>query len=89
MTVITIRHVPADVNEKLKLRARERGQSLQQFLLRELADAAERSPLERRIGQVLEGLPPVEVSRDEIVAALQAGRDERDAAIAGAADPGT
>ena len=32
MTVITIRNVPDELNERLKLRARERGQSLQQFL---------------------------------------------------------
>jgi plasmid stability protein len=81
-TVITIRNVPEDVNEKLKQRAAERGQSLQQFLLRELADVAERSPLEQRWAAALEGLPRVEVSKDEIVALIEAGRQERDEQIA-------
>jgi plasmid stability protein len=82
MTVITIRNVPEDVNEKLKQRAAERGQSLQQFLLRELAEVAERSPLEKRWAEALEGLPRVDVSTSEIVALIRDGRQERDEQIA-------
>jgi plasmid stability protein len=82
MTVITIRNVPEDVNEKLKQRAADRGQSLQQFLLRELADVAERSPLEKRWAEALEGLPRLDVSASETVALIEAGRRERDQQIA-------
>jgi plasmid stability protein len=81
MTVITIRNVPEDVNAKLKQRAAERGQSLQQFLLRELAEAADRSPLEERWAQVLDGLPHVQVTKEDIIEAIETGRRERDEAI--------
>jgi plasmid stability protein len=82
MTVITIRNVPEDVNEKLKKRASERGQSLQQFLLRELVEVAERSPLEQRWAEILDGLPRVETTKEEIVKLIHDGRRERDESIA-------
>jgi plasmid stability protein len=85
MTVITIRNVPEDVNEKLKQRAADRGQSLQQFLLRELADVAERSPLEERLRAVIEQSPKISVTGEQIVAIIEAGRNERDEAIRRAA----
>ena len=79
MTVITIRNVPEELNERLKDRARERGQSLQQFLLRELAEAADRSPLEARLREAIAHLTPLSLSADDIRATLEAARDERDA----------
>jgi uncharacterized protein (DUF1778 family) len=81
MTVITIRNVPEDVNDKLKQRAAERGQSVQQFLLRTISEVADRSPLEQRWAEVLDGLPRVNVTREEIVETIHAGRRERDEAI--------
>ena len=81
MTVITIRNVPEELNERLKARASERGQSLQQFLLGELRDVAERSPLEVRLREVLEPLSPLTVSTADIVAALETARLERDAGL--------
>jgi plasmid stability protein len=82
MTVITIRNVPEDVNEKLKKRAGERGQSLQQFLLRELAEVAERSPLEQRLREVIEQSPKMDITKEEIVELIHDGRRERDESIA-------
>lgn len=79
MTVITIRNVPDDVNENLKRQARARGQSLQQFLLRELEEAAHRTPLEQRLREVLESLPRVNLTRAEILEDLEESRRERDA----------
>ena len=81
MTVITIRNVPEDVNEKLKQRAAERGQSLQQFLLRELTETARRSPIEQRWAEVLDRLPKPQVTSQQIVEAIEQGRNERDEAI--------
>jgi plasmid stability protein len=81
MTVITIRNVPEDVNTKLKQRAAERGQSLQQFLLRELSEAADRSPLEQRLREVIEQSPKLNVTSEQIVEAIESGRRERDQAI--------
>lgn len=77
MTVITIRNVPEELNDRLKMRARERGQSLQQFLLRELAGVAERSPVEARLREVLAPLSPVSISPEDIWAALEAARADR------------
>ena len=82
MTVITIRNVPEDLNERLKSRARERGQSLQQFLLRELSDVAARSPLEARLREVLAGTRPHPVDPAAVLTALEAGRSDRDARTA-------
>ena len=89
MTVITIRNVPDELNERLKARASERGQSLQQFLLAELRDVAERSPLEVRLREVLEPLSPLTVSTGDIVAALETSRLQRDARLMGAVEADT
>jgi len=85
MTVITIRNVPDGVNDKLKQRAAERGQSVQQFLLRTISEAAEQSPLEKRWAEVLDDLPQVNVTREEIIEAIHDGRRECDEAILRAA----
>ena len=86
MTVITIRNVPDELNERLKLRARERGQSLQQFLLRELTEVADRSPLEERLREVLSRRPEVSVASEDIRVALDEARQERDSRLAAVAD---
>ena len=78
MTVITVRNVPEELNARLKERASERGQSLQQFLLAELRDVAERSPLEVRLREALGPLSPLSVSSADIVDALEAARQERE-----------
>ena len=78
MTVITIRNVPEDVNARLKEQARARGQSLQQFLLRELEEAANRTPLEQRLREVLGRQADLNLTRDQILEDLQESRRERD-----------
>jgi plasmid stability protein len=82
MTVITIRNVPEELNEQLKARARERGQSLRQFLLRELVDVAQRSPLEDRLCEVLSPLSDLPLSSDEVRVALDEARLARDSRLA-------
>lgn len=86
MTVITIRNVPDDLSATLRVRAAERGQSLQQFLLRELAAIAERSPVEDALREVLTlhlADEPADVDTAEIVRAIDQAREERTAALLG------
>lgn len=84
MTVITIRNVPDDLSATLRHRAADRGQSLQQFLLRELAAIAERSPVEDALRQVLAlhiADAPTAVDTAEIVSAIDRAREERTATM--------
>lgn len=52
MANITIRDVPAALHEDLKRRAAERGQSLQQYLLRRLAAIDEQAAIDEWVEQV-------------------------------------
>ena len=78
MTVITIRDIPPDASEHLKEQAAARGQSLQQFLRRELIEISSRSPLETQLAAVLDSLPALRSSDTEIEALLNNARAERD-----------
>ena len=78
MTVITIRDIPPDTSEQLKEQAAARGQSLQQFLRRELIEISQRSPLEAQLAAVLDSLPALRISNTEIEALLSEARAERD-----------
>ena len=73
--------MPDELNARLKERAGQRGQSLQQFLLSELRDMAERSPLEVRLREALGPVAPLSVSTADLVSALEAARLERDARL--------
>ena len=78
MTVITIRDIPRETSEQLKEQAAARGQSLQQFLRRELIEISQRSPLEAQLAAVLDSLPALRISNTEIEALLSEARAERD-----------
>ena len=78
MTVITIRDIPPDTSEQLKVQAAARGQSLQQFLRRELIEISQRSPLEAQLAAVLDSLPALRISDTEIEALLNDARAEKD-----------
>ena len=78
MTVITIRDIPPDASEHLKEQAAARGQSLQQFLRRELIEISQRSTLEVQFAAVLDSLPSLRISETEIEALLNDERAERD-----------
>lgn len=77
MSVITIRNVSDDLNARLKERARERGQSLQQFLLRELEEVADRSPIEARLRALTSGLPRRDIARADLDRAVRGAADDR------------
>ena len=78
MTVLTIRNVPDELNDRLKARASEHGQSVQQFVLRGLWRLAEESPLEQRLEDLLADLPAVTVPRPKLLEAIDEARAERD-----------
>lgn len=78
MTVLTIRDVPDQLNDLLKARAKEQGQSVQQFVLRGLWRLAEESPLEQRLADFLADLPDVTVSRSRLLESIDEARAERD-----------
>jgi plasmid stability protein len=77
MTVITIRNVPNELSDKLKEQARRHGQSLQQFLLRELADVAERSTVEERLREVINRNNHLRVSDAVVQDAIEQMRADR------------
>jgi len=77
MTVITVRHVPESLNDRLKERAAERGQSMQQFLLSELESLSHRSPIEARLARLLAELPLSPVPRSEIEAIIEEAKADR------------
>jgi antitoxin FitA len=82
---IQIRDVPDDVHAALRARAASAGESLSDFLRPEIEKIARRPALSeilRRARDRTEG-PTV----DEIVAALHAGREEREATLEAAAFP--
>lgn len=78
MTVLTIRNVPDELNDRLKARASEHGQSVQQFVLRGLWRLAEESPLEQRLEAFLAELPDATVDHDTLLEAIEEARVERD-----------
>jgi plasmid stability protein len=75
MTMIQIRHVPADVHRKLQARAARAGMTLSDYLRTELERTAERLSVEE-LRDVLATLEPVKVRE----APARAIRRERDRA---------
>lgn len=73
MAMIQIRNVPDETHRKLKARAALAGQSLSDYLKRELDRLAERPDRDELIER-LAALPPVERSEDPV----EALREERD-----------
>lgn len=73
---ITIRKVPRRVRDKLASRAASQGQSMQEFLLRELVRIAERPSIDRWMEQVRErkALAPKRIPPEEIVRHREADR---------------
>lgn len=78
-TAITIRNVPDHVRNELAARAARSGRSLQEYLLMELTQLAEKPSMEEWVERVraLRRAHPVNLTREEILADLDAirGRD--------------
>lgn len=78
MGMIQIRNVPDDLHRKLKPRAASEGMSLSDYLLREAREAAEKPTLREWFDRLATLEPPTDISTEDIVEAIHAGRDERD-----------
>jgi plasmid stability protein len=74
-TMIQIRHVPAELHRRLKMRAAMAGMSLSDYLLQELRHAAER-PTRHELLERLANRAPVR-PKERPAAAIRAERDAR------------
>ena len=74
-SMIQIRNVPDELHRKLKARAALAGQSLSDYLLREVRAIAARPTAEELLAR-LRGLPPVELTSDP-VAMIREERERR------------
>lgn len=54
MTTITIRHVPDETRNELAARAARNGQSLQEYMLRQITDLAEQADFQTLVAEVRE-----------------------------------
>jgi plasmid stability protein len=77
MATIQIRDVPEDVYEKIRLRARAEGKSIQAYLLDLLTDGASK-PTKRELLAQLEahrrGRPPISIDVEALLADIASGR---------------
>ena len=79
MPSIVIRDVPSEVHDVLVSRAAAQGRSLQQYMLRLVAQSALRRSQEEVLAEIrhrAEAFPPV--SHEQIIEDLRASREERD-----------
>ncbi|MGH3925304.1 MAG: FitA-like ribbon-helix-helix domain-containing protein [Pseudonocardiaceae bacterium] len=72
-TILQVRDVPEDVLARLRERAAVRGTSLSAYVRELLADEAEQPTLDEVVGRIATRTP-VEVSDEEILAAIHEGR---------------
>ncbi|MGH3930051.1 MAG: FitA-like ribbon-helix-helix domain-containing protein [Pseudonocardiaceae bacterium] len=72
-TILQVRDVPEDVLVRLRERAAVRGTSLSAYVRELLADEAEQPTLDEVVGRIATRTP-VEVSDEEILAAIHEGR---------------
>jgi hypothetical protein len=73
MKTLYLRNVPDDVSERLAELAAREGLSVSSFAVRELSDAARRADNPALLG----GLPDLDVSAEDVVTDLEAGRSVR------------
>jgi hypothetical protein len=81
VSAIQVKNVPPEMHERLRARARSEGRNLSDYVL----DVLERDLMVPTMRDWLHGLaqdePVSNLSSEEIVATIHAGRDERDAQI--------
>ncbi len=73
---VQIRDVPDDVHTALTAQAQRAGLSLDQFVLRELADIARRGA-NVAVFDAVEARPGPQLSTEQVLSALHEGREER------------
>lgn len=74
--MIQIRNVPDDVHATIKSRAAVAGMSMSDYLKRDIVKQA-KSPTWEEFDALVRSDPPVDISPEEIVAIIHAGRDRR------------
>jgi plasmid stability protein len=72
--MIQIRNVPDDLHRRLKVRAAQEGMTLSDYLLREVADAADRPSLEELTRRIA-GREPADIDAKTAIALVRADRD--------------
>ncbi len=84
MSAIQVKNVPPELHDRLRARARAEGRNLSDYV----RDVLERDLLVPSMREWLDSLardePVSNLSSEEIVATIHAGREERDAQIRGA-----
>ena len=81
---ITIRSIPDDVRDKLALRAKSQGKSLQEYLKGELERLAQTPSVAEWLAKVRAAqaqFPKLDLTGDEIVELIHEDREERDATL--------
>ncbi len=73
MKTLYLRNVPDEVSERLARLAAREGLSVSAFALRELTESARRADTAALLGE----LPDLDLSAQEVVADLEAGRSAR------------
>jgi hypothetical protein len=76
VATIQVKHVPDDVHQVLQRRAKAAGQSLQEYLLAQLAEQSRQPSLDEWLADVGERATE-RVDLDDVVAAIRADRDAR------------
>ncbi|MEZ5210055.1 MULTISPECIES: FitA-like ribbon-helix-helix domain-containing protein [unclassified Gordonia (in: high G+C Gram-positive bacteria)] len=76
MTTITIRNVPDEVRNELAARAARGGQSLQEYMLKQVSDLAARPSMADLIAEVraAQRVHPTSITTEEILADRDADR---------------
>lgn len=77
MKYVQVRDVPDDVHAELVRRAARAGQSLQQYLLAELAEIARTPTIDDVIDRIERNLSGVSLSESEVIGALEGERARR------------
>lgn len=85
MATIQIRNVPETVARKLKIRAAERGQSLQEYMLAYVIEESEQPTIDELFDEIeSRRYRRDDLSSEEVVNALQDAREERTGRIVNA-----
>ncbi len=84
MSAIQVKHVPAELHERLRARARSEGRNLSDYVLDVLRRDLSLPSTQEWLSQLERDEPVTPVSSQEIVAAIHEGRAKRDADVRGA-----
>jgi plasmid stability protein len=84
VSAIQVKNVPPDLHERLRARARLEGRNLSDYVLDVLARDLTMPSMREWLARLAHDEPVSNLSSEEIVATIHAGREERDAQIRGA-----